>query len=36
MEGTTKQIDMTQFKKGVYFVKIRSKEFVRTEKVIRL
>ena len=36
MDGTTKQIDMSQFSKGVYFVSVRSKEFVRTEKVVKL
>ena len=36
MEGTTHQIDMTPFSKGVYFVMVRSKEFVRTEKVVKL
>jgi hypothetical protein len=36
MDGTTKQIDMTSFKKGVYFVTVRSEEFMRTEKVVKL
>ncbi|MCF8378963.1 MAG: leucine-rich repeat protein [Bacteroidales bacterium] len=36
IEGTTKQIDMTPFSKGVYFISVRSKEYVRTEKVIKL
>lgn len=36
MEGATRQIDITQFRKGVYFVTVRSKEFVRTEKIIKL
>ncbi|HDS06022.1 MAG TPA: T9SS type A sorting domain-containing protein [Bacteroides sp.] len=34
MEGKSCQIDMTRYSKGVYFVTIRSKEFVRTEKII--
>jgi len=34
MEGTSHQIDMSRFGKGVYFVTVRSKEFVRTEKIL--
>lgn len=36
MEGTTHQIDMSQFSRGVYFVTVKSKEFVRTEKIVKL
>ena len=36
MEGTTHQIDLSSFSKGVYFVTIWTKEFVRTEKIIKL
>ena len=35
MEGNSKQIDMSPFSKGVYFITIRSKEGVRTEKVVK-
>jgi hypothetical protein len=36
MKGGSKQIDLTPFSKGMYFVTVRSKEFVRTEKVVKL
>ncbi len=36
MEGTTNQIDLSSFRKGVYFITIRSKDFVVTEKIIKL
>jgi len=36
MVSTTHQIDISSFSKGVYFVTIRSKEFVRTEKIVKL
>jgi len=36
MEGTVHQIDLSSFKKGVYFITIRSKEYVTTEKIIKL
>jgi hypothetical protein len=36
MEGTTHQIDLSSFQKGVYFITIRSKDFVTTKKIIKL
>ncbi len=36
MEGNSKQINLSLFSKGIYFVTVRSKEFVRTEKVVKL
>jgi hypothetical protein len=36
MEGTTHQIDLSSFQKGVYFITIRSEDFVTTRKVIKL
>ncbi len=36
MKGTTQQIDLSFFRKGVYFITIRSKDFVKTEKIIKL
>ena len=36
MEGTTHQLDLSSFQKGVYFITIRSKDFVTTEKIIKL
>ena len=36
MEGTSSQIDLSSFKKGVYLITIRSKDFVTTEKIIKL
>jgi N-acetylneuraminic acid mutarotase/predicted GH43/DUF377 family glycosyl hydrolase len=35
-EGYSHQIDLTSFQKGVYFITIRSKEFVTTRKIIKL
>lgn len=35
MEGTAQQIDISSFRKGIYFITIRSKDFVKTEKVIK-
>jgi S-formylglutathione hydrolase FrmB len=35
MEGPTRQIDLSSFEKGIYFIKIRSRDYVRTEKVIK-
>ena len=34
--GTTHQIDLSSFQKGVYFITIRSEDFVRTKKIIKL
>jgi hypothetical protein len=36
MEGTTYQLDLSSFQKGVYFITIRSKDFVTTRKIIKL
>ena len=36
MEGSTYQIDLSPFPKGVYFITIRSKDFVSTRKIIKL
>ena len=36
MEGTSHQIDLSSFQKGVYFITIRSKDFVTTRKIIKL
>jgi hypothetical protein len=36
LEGPNHQLDLSSFKKGVYFITIRSKDFVTTEKIIKL
>ena len=36
MEGTSHQIDLSSFQKGVYFITIKSNDFVTTEKIIKL
>jgi len=36
MEGTTHQLDLSSFQKGVYFITIRSEDFVTTKKIIKL
>lgn len=36
IEGTTHQIDLSTFQKGVYFITIRSKDFVSNRKFIKL
>ncbi len=36
VEGTAHQIDLTSFQKGIYFITIRSKDFVTTRKIIKL
>ena len=33
--GTSHQIDLSSFQKGVYFITIRSKDFVTTRKIIK-
>lgn len=35
MDGTSKQIDLTPFSKGVYFITVRSDAWVRTEKMVK-
>jgi hypothetical protein len=36
MEESTLQLDLSSFQKGVYFITIRSRDYVRTEKIIKL
>ena len=36
MEGTLHQIDLSTFQKGIYFITIRSKDFVTTRKIVKL
>jgi S-formylglutathione hydrolase len=36
MEGTTRQIDLSSFPKGVFFITLRAKDFVTTRKIIKL
>jgi hypothetical protein len=36
MEGISHQIDLTSFRKGVYFITIRSEDFITTRKIIKL
>lgn len=36
IEGSHHQIDLSSFRKGVYFITIRSKDFVTTRKIIKL
>jgi hypothetical protein len=35
VEGTTHHIDLSSYQKGVYFITIRSKDFVTTKKIIK-
>jgi len=35
-EGPTFQIDLSSFQKGLYFITVRSRDYVRTEKIIKL
>jgi len=35
-EGPTFQIDLSSFQKGLYFITVRSRDNVRTEKIIKL
>jgi YD repeat-containing protein len=35
MEGPTHQIDLSSFEKGLYFITVRSMDYVRTEKIIK-
>ncbi|MFH0756016.1 MAG: T9SS type A sorting domain-containing protein [Bacteroidota bacterium] len=36
MKGTSHQIDLSSLQKGIYFITIRSEDFVATEKIIKL
>ncbi len=36
LKGTSHQIDPSTFQKGIFFVRFRSKDFVTTEKIIKL
>jgi len=36
IEGPTHQIDLSSFEKGLYFITVRSRDYVRREKIIKL
>ena len=36
IEGPTFQIDLSRFQKGVYFITVRSKDYISTNKIIKL
>jgi hypothetical protein len=36
VEGTSHQLDLSSFQKGIYFITIRSRHFVATRKIIKL
>jgi len=36
LEGSFHSIDLSSFQKGVYFITIRSKNFINTEKIIKV
>ena len=36
MEGTSHQLDLSTFRKGVYFITIRSRDFLTTRKIVKL
>ena len=36
LEGTSHQLDISSFQKGVYFISISSKDFVNTRKIVKL
>jgi hypothetical protein len=36
MEGPTHQIDLSYFQKGLYFITVRSRDYVMTKKIIKL
>jgi hypothetical protein len=36
MEGTTHQLDLSSFQMGIYIMTIRSEDFVRAEKIVKL
>ncbi len=36
IEGPTHQVDLSSFQKGIFFISIRSKDFVTTKKIIKL
>jgi hypothetical protein len=36
MDGTTLQLDLSSFQPGVYFITIRSKDFLTTRKIVKL
>jgi hypothetical protein len=35
IEGPSHQIDLSSFEKGLYFITVRSRDYVRTEKIIK-
>ena len=36
LKGPTHYLDLSSFQKGVYFITIRSKDFVTTRKIVKL
>jgi hypothetical protein len=36
MEGLSHELDLSSFQHGVYFITVRSKKFIKTEKIIKL
>jgi hypothetical protein len=36
MNGTTMQLDLSSFRNGIYFITVRSKDFVTTKKIVKL
>ena len=36
IDGPTLQLDISTFQKGVYFITVKSRDYVRTEKIIKL
>ena len=36
MEGTIHQIDLSSFQTGIYYISIRSEDFVTTKKIVKL
>ena len=36
MDGTILQLDLSSFRKGIYFFTIRSKDFLTTRKIVKL
>jgi hypothetical protein len=36
IEGTNHRLDLSTFQKGIYFITVRSKDFVTTRKIVKL
>jgi len=36
MDGPTLQLDLSSLQKGIYFITIRSKDFLTTRKIVKL